>query len=164
MVEKRRASFWFGLALVAVCAFIWFDTSSYPAHLLDARKITGPGTFPRILSAILGAAGLYEIICSFLQRKIKNETPTSDVWSWGNQNIVLIVLLTIIYVPLIKYIGFAFATVAYSAALMMRLKAKPMASIVVSALTVALIIAIFDGVFRVQFPAGILTEPLKWRF
>lgn len=85
-------------------------------------------------------------------------------FDWGRQNIALIVLLTILYVPLIRYIGFALATVAYSAVLMIRLRAKPFFSIAVSAVTVALIIAIFDGVFRVQFPAGVLTEPLKWRF
>lgn len=161
-MEKRKASFPFGIVLVLVCVFIWYETSSYPAHLLDARKITGPGTFPRILAAILGCAGFYESLCAFLQRGIKTGEKFS--FGWGMCNILLIVLLTIFYVPLIKYIGFAFATIFYSAIIMMRLQAKPVVSILVSAVTVALIIAVFDGIFRVQFPAGILTAPLDWRF
>lgn len=163
---KRKGNLLFGIILILIFAYIWYDTGLYPEHLLDARKTSGPGTLPRILSAIMGVIGVYELFCWARSRRSGGESGASgfSLSNFGTQNIIIIVLMVIAYVPLIMYFGFAAATVTFSAVLMIRFKAKPLLAVAVSILTVAFIILVFDFVLRVQFPAGILTAPLGWRF
>jgi hypothetical protein len=161
----RKSSVILGGALVVLCAFIWYETASYPEDLLDARKITGPGTFPRLLSLILGGVGVWESV-----RALRTGSWRVRV-DWGrlfldarSQNIAIVIAMTALVIPLTRYLGFSIGSGAYMLCLMARLKAKPWQALVCSCLAVIFVVLIFNYLFRVQLPIGILTEPLGWRY
>jgi hypothetical protein len=67
-------------------------------------------------------------------------------------------------IPLTQYLGFSIGAAVYMLCLMARLKAKPWQAVVCSCLALVFVVLIFNYLFRVQLPIGILTEPLGWRY
>lgn len=162
--EGRRHSVVLGAVLMLVFAFVWVETGGYPEDLMDARKITGPGTFPRLLSAILGMVGLWECWLAFRTGSWRLR------FDWGKivadpgvRNILMVIAMTALFIPLTYYLGFAIGALVYMLSLMARLKAKPVIALICSFLAVVFVVFVFEHVFRVQLPTGILTEPLGWR-
>jgi hypothetical protein len=164
-VTARKSNVILGGLLIMLCLCVWYETASYPDTLLDARKLTGPGTFPRLLSMFLGLIGAWEIIRAFRMSSWKISFPGKEaIFSSGSMNIWIVIIMTALFIPLTQYLGFSIGSMIYMYVLMARLKAKPWLAILSSLLTVVFIVAVFNYVFRVQLPVGILTEPFGWRY
>ena len=161
----RKSSIILGGLLILLCLYVWRETASYPERFLDARKMTGPGTFPRLLTAILGMVGVWESARAFITGSWKIYFPGKEAFSdTKNQNIWIVIVMTALFIPMTRYLGFAFGAMIYMLVLMARLKAKPWHAFLSSLLTVIFVVVVFNYVFRVQLPIGILTEPLSWRY
>ncbi|MDR1874927.1 MAG: tripartite tricarboxylate transporter TctB family protein [Synergistaceae bacterium] len=161
---ERKSSVILGAALILICVFVWLETAGYPDDLLDARKMTGPGTLPRLLSLILGLVGVWESARAFRTGSWRFRVDWSALFfDPRNRNIRLVIVMTGLWIPLTQYLGFTAGSMIYVLSLMVRLKAKPWLAVVCSCLAVAFVVVVFNYVFRVQLPMGILTEPLGWR-
>ena len=163
--EKNYSAF-FGVLLIGICLFVWYNTSFYPAYLSDARSTAGPRVFPRILGILLALGGIYEIAGAFVVGRA-----TSPVERWGaffrsegGRNIVWFIVLTALFVPLVRLIGFAIGSTVYSVVLMRKYGVKLWVAGLVTIVVVMLIMFVFGYVFKIPLPVGELLAPLGWRY
>ena len=164
-LPARKSNIILGGALILLGLFVWRHTASYPSYLLDARRLTGPGTFPRLLTLILGLIGTWECFRALRTGTWRIRFSVKEMFCEPrNQNIWIVIIMTALFIPVTRYVGFVFGALPFSLILMARLKAKPWHAAVSSLLAVIFIVVVFNFVFRVQLPRGILTEPLGWRF
>ncbi len=152
-----------GLFLILLCGLVWYETARYPGDLLDARRLTGPGTFPRLLASLLGLAGAWETLRGLFHGK-RDSVPQEPLSHSGFVNILCVVFVTTAFIPLTHHLGFSLGALACILPLMLRFRVRPALAILASCLTIGLIFLMFNGVFRVQLPRGALTEPMGWRF
>ena len=164
-VPARKSNVIFGGLLILLAIYVWWETAGYPERLMDVRRLTGPGTFPRLLAMILGLVGVWECARALRTRSWRIGFPEKEAFfRSGNQNIWIVVVMTALFIPLTRYLGFAFGAIIYMLVLMARLKAKPWQAALSSLLAVIFVVFIFNYIFRVLLPMGILTEPLGWRY
>lgn len=160
---QRSPSLILGLFLILLCGLVWYETAGYPDDLLDARRLTGPGTFPRLLAFLLSLAGIRETLRAIFRGK-RSSVPQEPLSRSGFVNILCVVLATAAFIPLTHHLGFSLGALACILPLMLRFRVRPVLAVLASCLTIGLIFLMFNGVFRVQLPRGTLTEPLGWRF
>jgi hypothetical protein len=87
------------------------------------------------------------------------EKESAIKWGWGTLNVPLIIFSLILYVPLMKLLGYALATLVFSILLMVRMKAGWLKSSIVSVCVTVFIVILFRQVFRIQLPLGSLGLP-----
>ena len=161
----RKSNIILGGLLILLGLYVWCETARYPDHLLDARRMTGPGTFPRLLTFILGLIGTWECARALWTGSWKIRFPVKELFrDPKNQNIWIVTVMTALFIPMTRYLGFVFGAATYMLVLMARLRAKPWHAILSTTLAVVFVVLVFNYVFRVQLPRGILTEPLGWRY
>lgn len=153
----KKKEFWFGITLIGIGLLVSIISSTFPSFVVEGKKLPGPAFFPAILSVILIIGGGYEILISLRIKGLQKSKKTFIEYckDWGNQNIFIVVLTLILYVPIIKWLGFVFGTFLLSFLLMIRLKASWQRGIIASAILVVIIILIFEKVFKVPLPEGI---------
>ena len=163
--SARKSNIVFGGLLILLGLYVWLETASYPDYLFDARGITGPGTFPRLLAAILGLIGVWESARALWTGSWRICFPGKETFCDSkNLNIWIVIAMTVLFIPLTRYLGFALGAMTYMLVLMARLKARLWYAIAGSLLAVVFVVLVFNYAFRVQLPVGILTEPLGWRY
>lgn len=157
MEEKKRYSFWFGLSLIVIAILVIYSCRGFPNFIVSGKKLPGPKFFPYVLCSFLIIGGLYEILIWFKARNVSREKKPfiTILQDWGTQNIILLLLGILIYVPAIQWLGFAIGTILLATILLIRLKASWLKALTSSVILVVVIILIFEKLFRIQLPDGI---------
>ncbi|RKX55123.1 MAG: hypothetical protein DRP50_03340 [Thermotoga sp.] len=152
-----KKTFWFGITLIGIGILVVAVSSTFPGFVVGGKKLPGPGFFPTILSIILMIGGIYEILISLRTKGVKKYRRSFVEYckDWGNQNIFIVILSLILYVPIIKWIGFIVGTFLLSLLLTIRLKATWLRGIITSVILVIIIILIFEKIFKISLPEGI---------
>jgi len=152
----KKTDVWFGIILISIAIFIIIESLAFPDFISAGKKLPGPSFFPRILSIILIVVGVYEILLTGgNEHVIKREESFAEYFEdWENQNVLIVVLSLILYIFLLKWMGFVLGTFLFSSILMVRLKTGWLRGTVFSAIVVIIIILIFEKIFRIQLPKG----------
>ena len=152
----KKTDVWLGIVLVGIGIFIIIISLAFPDFISAGKKLPGPSFFPRILSIILIFIGVYEILLTGgNEHVIKREESFAKYFEdWGKQNVLIVVLGLILYIFLLKWMGFVLGTFLFSSILMVRLKTGWLRGTVFSAIVVIIIMLIFEKIFRIQLPKG----------
>ena len=154
---KREGNLIFGTVLIGVAILVIVEASFFPKFVVSGKKLPGPAFFPTILGIILVISGFYEIIMALLEKRFfRLSKPFSNyLKDWGIQNVLILLLMLIIYVPIIKFLGFILGTFIISSLLMVRLKTGWIRSVVVSIALIVVIVLLFEKVFKIPLPEGV---------
>jgi len=154
---KRDGNLIFGVALISIAILVMVEASFFPKFVVSGKRLPGPAFFPTILSIILIISGFYEIIMALLGKRFsKPPRPFLDyLKDWGIQNVLILLFMLIIYVPVIKLLGFILGTFIISLLLMVRLKAGWIRSVIVSIALIIVIVLLFEKVFKIPLPEGV---------
>jgi len=157
---KKKGNIYFGIILIAIAIYVIIVSLTFPPFIQGGKKLAGPNFFPILLSIVLIVTGSYEIFITLIEKKRKNKARKKLLLAylnnWGNQNVLLIILGLILYVPLLEWLGFALATFIFSLTLMIRLKTGWIRGTIFSTVAVIVIMLLFVKVFKVQLPTGSL--------
>jgi hypothetical protein len=147
----------YGVLLIALSIFVIMYSTGFPKYVVRGNELPGPSFFPTILSIFLIAIGLYEILKDIVdnirkkERKVKDD---SHITKRGIINILVVVAGIILFVPFIDIVGFKLGAFIFAAFLMYLLGIKFVRSLIYSAVLTAVIIVIFELLFRIPFPQG----------
>lgn len=155
MQSKLKISF--GIFLILFSTAVIALSISFPSAVSGGRWIPGPGFFPILLSSIVICCGIIMMKDGITRRVYEKESAIK--WGWGTLNVPLIIFSLVLYVPLMKLLGYALATLFFSILLMVRMKAGWLKSSLVSVCVTVFIVILFKQVFRIQLPLGSLGLP-----
>jgi len=158
MKTKNKVNIWFGIILIGISFFVIYESMKFPPFILAGKKLPGPNFFPVILSIILLGCGINEILSTlkYMPLEKNGESFISFINNWGNQNILIITLGLILYVFILKWLGFIVSTFLLASIFMIRLKTGWLRGILYSIFLVMIIFVLFGTIFRVQLPVGLL--------
>ncbi len=143
-------------------AFMYYGSTLIP-EAIYSEGAAGTALFPKILAIFIAALSVLMYVESYFREK-RNQTPHAqrERSSWSKEKKVFGLLITVLlYIVLIKPIGFVVMTFLFSVATMAflggpKLKKKYPVVILVSALTTIITYLLFSRVLNVFLPAGIL--------
>ncbi len=150
---KKKAEIIWALIFIAFGAVFYYLT-------LDLRPSAGPDVggafYPRLL-----VYGTFILSLKLLYNALKKDKEESeelfDFEDGGFRDVILVIILSFIYLYLLKIIGFLLLTPVYLFLLLTIIEAKNFAyRIVISILTTAVVMYVFQNFLNVPFPAGIL--------
>lgn len=158
-----RGNLILGIILVIISLFvIIYANLNFPHFKVGMKKLPGPKFFPTILSLFILICGIYEITFAFIDKKNKKAISNTKrsfkelINDWGVQNILIFSFSIILYVPIINFLGFFIGSVLISSVLLYRLNVGLLKSLIVSLILSFIIIMLFEKLFKIQLPAGIL--------
>ena len=163
-MEKKFADLRSGILIVLACALIYFWLIPAQIRYRGQAEI-GPDFFPRLLVVCGGICGA--IIAFQAAMKLKKAgklTPKAlladpqarvNFKKYARHGIFL--GSAILYMVAMQYIGFPAASVIYLAALLLFFgHSKPLVSLALSAVYVAVVYLVFTYAFKISFPKGFL--------
>lgn len=153
-----KADRYLGLILVVFSAFMYVQTFKFPPAMLGTL---GAGFFPKILFALLGLAGICLIVDSLIQDK---KRPLGKAFSlratWQTYSLVILsFLLVFIYIVVMHYVGFLWATLGFMISLMWllgprKIKSLPLIMIISCGMTFVIYYT-FLKVLQIFLPEGV---------
>ncbi|MDY0290145.1 MAG: tripartite tricarboxylate transporter TctB family protein [Sphaerochaeta sp.] len=148
MRETKRVDFWTGVVLMLVSVGVWILTANLPVP----KRGIGPGSYPRVVAAILFLLGLVTSVSN-----IQGGYPkASGSINWVHLGrAALLAVMSLVYVRLLNLIGFPLLTpfFLFSVIMLFGFKRWKMA-LLVSIGTTAVIFILFNIVFMVFLPVG----------
>ena len=154
---KREGNLIFGMVLIGIAILVIVEASFFPKFVVSGKRLPGPAFFPTILGIILIISGFYEIIVSLIEKRfIRGSKPFLEyLKDWGIQNVLILIFMLLVYVPIIKFLGFVLGTFIISLILMLRLKTGWLRGVMVSIALIIVIVLLFEKVFKIPLPEGI---------
>ncbi len=145
---------------IALGVFIWAVSFQFP--VLPGGH-PGPSLFPRVLGTLFIFFSLIVILQG--RRKSKTPPPPSEADEGGNVtitgkenyfNAVLVIILIAAFIALARHLGFILTGGAVLFILMLKLRVQLLKSLIVSAVVICFIYAVFAKGLRVPLPHGFL--------
>ena len=138
--------------------FIWVYTWQFPVLIDGGGRHPGPALFPRILATLFIFFGLIVILNG--QRAGRSKTPPVEEGVTESRlnyfNPFLVVILIGAFVVLAPKLGFLITGTAILALLMIKLRASPLKSLIISSLVSCFIYFAFVTILSVPLPRGFL--------
>lgn len=161
--QPRQRSLSFPLILMGLGTWVFIMAQQLPVVIRGGQRIPGPKYFPSILSAMLAAVGIYELVQYLRElRRVKEDLPPlrdrirTIVLAPQTHTFVIVLAGLVLFVPLIQSIGFLLGGVLFSTLIMLRLRARPVQAIILSTVVTLLIGLLFGQLFRIPLPRGFL--------
>lgn len=134
-----------GIGIILFGVFILLNALNMPDMLLGL----GPGDFPEIVSIGLIICGFILTFQSFfISEKTKKIYSKSSV-----KDVLILIFISLLYVYLVKYIGFLYLTPFLMLATMYLFGYKKLPyAIVISVIFTLLVYYVFYGIFKVPLP------------
>ncbi len=141
-----------GCGLFAVSVIAFQLASSFPS--VPGMRF-GAGTFPLVISAVLGACGLFLAVSSILQRspRTQSATPSDAPWRLNEvANLLIVMAAPLFYIFAASRVGFFLTSVVVVFMLSIRLWGGLLRSAVLALVCASLTEVIFGGMFGVPLP------------
>ncbi len=157
----------YGSILILLSIIVILISLEFPSYAVRGQELPGPSFFPQLISIFLILIGIYEIIVGILQtfklKKLKDEGLKKEeevrktvVTKKGLFNITVVIAGIILFVPFINLVGFKLGLLIFSTILMTTFGVRLLRALIYSAIVTVIIILIFDYLFKIPFPEGIL--------
>ncbi len=147
-----------GILCVAVGAVVLVLTKSFPGGT-DAASISGPAFFPNLLSIILIALGVYEILHGVFGNQ-EEFASFGQIWHGMKSkefvNLLIIAALLVVYIATVEVVGFYTMSTVFLFIVLWRLNVKLLKNLICTAIFLAVIYFVFSRIFAVSLPSGIL--------
>lgn len=157
--NKAKGSYCFGIILLVLSFLVIYFSRSFPEFKSGDKVLPGPRFFPILLSVFFIIAGVVEIYRAYKSdRKLFIKINFKYLLNKGNLDLLLLVGLLLIYVPLINKLGFIIGSVIFTVILMLRLNVPLFKSILVSILGITVIQIMFEKLFMIYLPDGLLSN------
>ncbi|MGB9820901.1 MAG: tripartite tricarboxylate transporter TctB family protein [Pseudothermotoga sp.] len=148
-----------GLILIVISIAVLTISSSFPNFVVRGERLPGPKFFPTILAIVLICFALYCLLLGMVtlrnSRKPSGNLDNSCTPA-GIINILCISLSVFFFVPIISLVGTLVGITVIGTALMTLLSIKWYQSLMYSSALAFLVYIIFQIVFKVPLPEGIL--------
>lgn len=161
--EERKRSLSYPLILMGLGTWVFIMAQQLPVVIRGGQRIPGPKYFPSILSGLLALIGLYELIQYLRElRSIRRDLPPlgdrarTVLTDPRTHTFALILAGLIVFVPLIRTVGFLLGGVLFATLVMVRLRARPLHAIALSIVVTVMIGLLFGQLFRIPLPRGFL--------
>ncbi len=128
-------------------------TLHFPKFNIGEEKVPGPSFFPNIIAFFLIFVGILEF---FEAKHSTRYVFLQGVNKKGMRNVLIIVLAIFLYTISLIPLGFIITTFLFSLAIMYLLGVGKIKSIVYSFIVLAILILIFEKLFRIPLPGGFL--------
>ncbi len=160
-IDRKHYGPTFPILLGALGAWTLYLSAQLPDFIQRGRQLPGPRYFPTILGIFFCVAAVVELV-RYLRQRRNRTVPAPSIrqrafavmQDWGSHSVVLILASLIVFVPLIRYVGFIAGGIVFSALVMLRLRAKWYNAIILSVVVVLVIAVVFGMLFRVPLPRG----------
>lgn len=126
-------------------------TLSFPNYSRGSN-VPGPAFFPRILGILFLIIAVIQICKSC----VKKDYETKEIIEIDYKKMAILIGLFIFYIGLLNLLGFFITTIAFLLVLQKVLGVKLKTNIIVTVIIVLLIFLIFNKLFAVSLPSGIL--------
>jgi hypothetical protein len=148
----KRVNIIFGLIGIALCAYIFGVTASFPED--NIMKI-GPGFFPRLLAAGLGIFSLILIIQNILGKSQEQVESAFSIKDPGIRRSIVALTATILYGVIMGYLGFVITSIFYLVFMMylMKMRKGLLMTGVASAVTLV-VYTVFSVLLKIALPEG----------
>lgn len=149
-----------GLVCIGLSVVILLTTRSFPKATTGASDLTGPSFYPNLLAYVFILCGLHEIINGL--RKQKDTRPLDFAYFWnsmskpGPLNIFITIALILCFILFMETLGFIVCSYMVLFVLMGRFGVTLLRNILYSAIFVLLLKVIFEKIFTIYLPSGIL--------
>ncbi len=143
-----------GVLGLALSAYVWISTYSFP---VDKISVVGSDYFPRLLAFGLAASSLTMLVTTIVSKR-EEIFETLNPKDPGIQRAIICLLSTILYVALLKPVGFIPVSILYLFGIMVLLKKRNW--IVMAVLSAVLPIGVylaFLELLGISLPVGILS-------
>ncbi len=155
----------YGIILIVLSVVIIFLSLDFPSYVVRGKELPGPKFFPQVISGVLIIIGIYEIGLGIYQTKKKKEKPgelekgkevekETGITKRGIINIIVVFAGILLFIPFIEIVGFKLGAFIFATVLMSILGMGIIKSLIYSAVLTAVILVIFDYLFRIPFPEG----------
>ncbi|MFW6122020.1 MAG: tripartite tricarboxylate transporter TctB family protein [Petrotogales bacterium] len=155
----------YGIILIVLSVVVIFLSMNFPSYVVRGKELPGPKFFPQVISGALIIIGIYEIGLGIYQTKKKKEKlgniekekeveKETGITKRGIINIVVVFAGIILFIPFIEIVGFKLGAFILATVLMIVLGMGIIKSLIYSAVLTAVILIIFDYLFRIPFPEG----------
>lgn len=148
-----------GLTLIVISIVVLTISSSFPNFVVRGERLPGPKFFPTVLAIILICFALYCLLLGIITLRNSRKpsgTPDNSRTPAGIINILCISLSVFFFVPIINLVGTLVGITVIGTALMTLLSIKWYQSLMYSSALAFLVYIIFQIVFKVPLPEGIL--------
>lgn len=144
-----------GVVLIVLAIFVLIFSSSFPELVVRGERLPGPRYFPALLSILMILFGAFYIVSNIFKcrkrEKIREEASKRQVLP------PLIVLASsVLFVPVIQLIGTTVGVIAITFSMMVFFRVKWYYSAIISVMLALLIKVVFEVLFKVPLPEGIL--------
>lgn len=149
-----------GAVLVVFALVVGLEARTFPQV---PGQNYGAALFPLIIAVALGSCGLLLVLTGVRQRAT---VPLADFGPKGGRagrffNVALVLALLLFYILASEPLGFIPTAFIIVALLLLRLRGRPISSIVIAAVTVFLVHLVFSRWLLVPLPWGVL-EPIVY--
>lgn len=150
MKDTKRVDFWTGIALIALSAGVWALTADLPT----VKRGIGPGDYPRVIAVLIFILGAVLAITN----SIHGYPKAGEKFEWKTfLRTVLLAVMAFVYVSLLDVVGFPLLTPFFLFAKIKLFGYKNnLVAAIVSAGTTAVVFLLFNVVFQVFLPYGLL--------
>lgn len=142
-----------GFVMLLVSIYVYISALSFPK---SDYQLSGPAFYPQLMAILLGIVSITLIIRSV--RSLKNNEHGEKVRINNPKKVIASMVATLIYVLILKTVGFLIATFIYLTVLILIMqpqKNKILISILVSFIMTGAVYFIFAVLFAASLPMGI---------
>jgi len=152
MNDMRMRNLIASLFLLLFCAGYAYLTANLATRAIE--NTTQPSFFPWVITACLTILSLCLLVQAFIPNFSQMVPKSSGI---PPKRLILALLLSITYLPLLPFLGFIGANILLFSGLMYLYgERNPIKNIIFSVLVSVVIFYLFREVFQIRLPAGIL--------
>ncbi|HHU06851.1 MAG TPA: tripartite tricarboxylate transporter TctB family protein [Clostridiaceae bacterium] len=140
-----------GIVMLLISIYVYVSALSFP---IAEYQQAGPAFYPQIMAVGLAIVSVILILRSI--KRLKNGEMGPEVIVRNPKLVLAAMLATVLYVLVLKTLGFIITTFLYLAALviLMRPEKKMLINLVIAAVMTLAVYAIFAGLFSASLPRG----------
>ena len=158
MKNKFNQEHIIGIVCIVIGALVLYLTRHFPSGKGNVG-ISGPAFFPNLLAILLLLLGAVQAITGTFS-KSGGYTTIHEIWTQMKKpeflNLLLLAGLFLFFTFSVEILGFLITTTVFLLVVMWRLGVSLIRNVLYSAVFLVIIIVIFEKIFTVSLPSGVL--------
>lgn len=147
-----------GIICISIGTVVLSLTRSFPGGT-GAINISGPAFFPNILSFILIALGVLQILNGIFGKE-EGIATAAEIWKGMKSkefvNLLIMSALFIFFILAVEFLGFITTSAIFLLAVNWRLGIRLVKNLMITAVFMLIIYLVFSMIFKVTLPTGII--------